>query len=279
MHLMYKLVFALLIGLYITSFSQDFIPGNVLVYLRYSNNMGDKFLPVWQNTIKNNKIKKETYISYDITGQNDRMPTPFDSTVFIYNSEGHLVSSVTTWPYPGAESAVKLTTNFRYENSYFAGSTDSQGNSLQIERDSKGRITSINFQGAGYKVYGKYHYTGEQLTMVELNPGEEGAVKIVYEENVFIAQDTTTGVTTIGDKYGRVNYVNSESGGLQTQYDPDERIMEIKLSTEGATETTSFLYMGELLSEIIFTAFNGGSDDELKDAEVTKMIKTEVQYE
>mgnify|MGYP001162027900 CR=1 FL=1 len=275
---MHKLVFALLIGLYITSFSQDFIPENVFVYNRYTNNMRDKFLPVWQNTIKKNKIKRETYISYDIKSQTDQIPTPFDTIVFNYNSEGQLISSVSTSPYPGAESAVKLTTNYRYENGHLTGSTDSKGNSLQIVRDAKGRITQIKFQGPENELSGTYHYSGDQLMKVDLGSGDEGSV-IVYEENVFIAQDTLSGRTTIGDKYGRIVYINSETVGLQNLFDPDERLTEAKLNNGGYTELTSFIYNGELLQEIIFTSYQGEIGADLKDSRITQSVKTEVQYE
>ncbi|GMU88714.1 MAG: hypothetical protein AMXMBFR49_09220 [Chlorobiota bacterium] len=276
---MQKYLLILVAGLFLTSYSQDFIPENVLVYLQYSNNMRDKFLPVWQTTVKNNKISKEIYISYDNSTVSDRIPTPFDSTIFNYDNEGRLISSVSTSPFAGAESAVKVTTTFLYENGLFSGSNDDRGNSMKIERDSKGRITTLESRDNSYNLHCKYHYAGDQLTMIELNPGQEGSVQIVYEENVYIAQDTNSTMTTIGDKYGRVNYVNAHNIGMENQYDSEERLIEMKVYQGGTTEITSFLYSGELLQEIIYTTHEGEIGADLKDTQITKSVKTVVRYE
>ncbi len=276
---MQKYLLILVAGLFLTSYSQDFIPENVLVYLQFSNNMRDKFLPVWQNTVKANKISKETYVSYDNSSMTDRMPTPFDSTIFNYDTDGRLISSVSTSPFAGAESAVRVTTTFQYENGYLAGSKDDLGSTMKIERDSKGRITSLENRDNTYTLLCKYHYSGDQLVMVEMNPGKEGSVQIVYEENVFIAQDTNSTMTTIGDKYGRVNYVNAHNIGMENQYDSEERLIEMKVYQGGTTEITSFLYSGELLQEIIYTTHEGEIGADLKDTQITKSVKTVVRYE
>ena len=274
-----KYLLILLMGLYMSSYSQDFIPENVLVYLHYSNNIRDKFLPDWQTAIKKNSVKKETYVSYDNNSLTDRIPIAFDSTVFYYDSTGRLTSSTHTSPFPGAEETARVTTNFIYEYGLFVGSKDDRGNFLEIKRDTKGRIITINYLEGEYKLLYKFNYTEEKLTKIELMFGEADAIQIVWDDGVFVAKDTNTTMSTIADKYGRTTNVYSHNIGMDNTYDSSGRLSEMKIYQGGITEITSFQYSGDLLQEIIYNNHEGEIGAALKDTKITKSVRTAVKYE
>ena len=274
-----KYLIAILLGLFITTSAQDFIPENVLVYLQYSNNIRDKFLPVWQAAIKKNNIAKETYISYDNNSKTDQIPIPFDSTVFNYDSDGNLVSTVSTSPFPGAENSVRLTTTFHYDAGRLVGSKDDRGNQLFIKRDEKGRISTLEYGEYEDKILYKYNYKDDKLMMVELTYGEDQLIQIVQEEGIFVAKDTNSLMSTVGDKYGRVTNVYSHNFGMDNLYDTGERLIESKIYQGGTTEITMFIYSGDLLHEIGYNNHEGEIGAELKDTQITKSVRTVVKYD
>ncbi|MCA0388770.1 MAG: hypothetical protein LCH52_09775 [Bacteroidetes bacterium] len=274
-----KYLIAVLLGLFINTSAQDFIPENVLAYLQYSNNIRDKFLPVWQTAIKKNGIKKETYVSYDINPFTDQIPLPFDSTTFNYDSDGKLMSVVYTSPFPGAENAVRLTTAYNYEAGLLTGAKEGEVNSLVIKRDGLGKITNLQFGENEDKVNYDYKYANGQLIEVAIRFGEDQSVKISYEDGKYIAKDSVSLMSTSGDKYGRINNVYSHNVGLDNLYDSSERLVEMKLYQGGTTEITSFLYENELLKEIIFNNHEGEIGAEQKDTKITKTVRTVVRYD
>lgn len=274
-----KYLLAVLLGLFIYTSAQDFIPENVLAYLQYSNNIRDKFLPDWQTAIKKNGIKKETYVSYDINPFTDQIPLPFDSTTFNYDSDGKLMSVVYTSPFPGAENAGRLTTTYIYEAGLLAGAKEGEVNSLVIKRDGLGKITNLQFGENEDKVNYDFKYADGQLIEVTIRFGEDQSVKISYEDGKYIAKDSVSLMSTSGDKYGRINNVYSHNVGLDNLYDSSERLVEMKLYQGGTTEITSFLYENELLKEIIFNNHEGEIGAELKDTKITKTVRTVVRYD
>ncbi len=274
-----RYILLLLAVLFVTPYSQDFIPENVLAYIQYSNNMRDKLLPVWQSAVKKNNIKKETYVSYDVNPLTDQIPIPFDSTIFNYDSEGKLLSVTSTSPFPGVENASKVTTTLQYEAGLLIGSKDDGGNSLVIKRDKKGKITTLEFGANEDKVLYEYNYSNDQLMEVNIKFGEDQSVKIVYEDGKFFARDTSSLMSTTGDKYGRVNNVYSHNIGMDNLYDSSERLIEMRIYQGGSTESTKFIYDNDLLQEIIFTNSEGEIGAELKDTTITKTVRTVVLYE
>ena len=274
-----KYLLALLLGLFITASAQDFIPENVLVYLQYSNNMRDKFLPVWQNTIKKNTILKETYISYDNSSLTDQIPIPFDSTIFNYDTEGKLISAISTSPFPGAENSVRLTTTFHYDAGLLVGSKDDRGNQLFIKRDEKGRISTLEYGEYEDKILYKYKYSDDKLMTIDILYGENQMIRIVQEDGIFVAKDTSSLMSTVGDKYGRVTNVYSHNFGMDNLYDTGERLIESKIYQGGTTEITMFIYSGDLLQEIGYNNHEGEIGAELKDTKITKSVRTVVKYD
>lgn len=276
---MQKYILVILMGLFMSSYSQDFIPENVLVYLHYSNNIRDKFLPVWQSAIKKNNVKKETYVSYDNNSQTDQIPIPFDSTIFNYDSEGRLTSSIHTSPFPGAEKTSRVTTNFSYENGLITGSKDDRGNLLEIKRDTKGKIISINHLEGEQRLLYKFIYQGETLTAIELLFGKDESIRIAGENGVFVAKDPNSTMSSVADKFGRTTNVYSHNIGMDNTYDSSERLTEMKVYQGGTTEIISFLYSDDLLQEIFYNNHEGEIGADLKDTKITKSVKTTVRYE
>lgn len=274
-----KYILVLLMGLFMTSYSQDFIPENVLVYLHYSNNIRDKFLPVWQTAIKKNNFKKETYVAYNNSSLTDQIPIPFDSTIFNYDSAGRLTSTIHTSPFPGAEETARVTTNFSYEYGLLVGSKDDWGNFLEIKRDTKGKIITLNYLEGEYKLLYKFNYTGEKLTKIELMFGEDEAIEILWDNGIFVAKDTNSTMSSVADKFGRTTNVYSHNIGMDNTYDSSERLAEMKIYQGGTTEIISFIYSGDLLQEIIYNNHEGEIGAELKDTKITKSVRTTVKYE
>jgi hypothetical protein len=269
----------MLLGLFISTYSQDFIPENVLVYLQYSNNIRDKFLPVWQSTIKKNNVKKETYVSFENNSKTDQIPIPFDSTIFNYDQDGRLISVVSTSPFAGAEGAKRITTTFFYESGLLMGSNDSDGSKMVITRDKSGNISLLEFGENEDQIVYKYNYTSEKLTGLNLLFGEDQSVSILLEDGVFVAKDTTSLMSTIGDKYGRITNVYSHNVGMDNLYDSLERLIEMKIYQGGNTEITSFIYNGDLLQEVGFNNHEGEVGADLKETTITKSVTTLVKYE
>lgn len=270
-----KYFLLLILVVNMSSYSQEFIPEYVLVRLEYSNHIRDKFLPVWQAVIKKNKITKETYNVFDVTKQSKKMPLPFDSTIFTYDSEGRLISSEHTPSLDDAGNTKRFTTKYKYEFGLLVGSEDSRGNILNIKRDSDGRTLSISYSKGKFTDNYKFHYTNGKLTLVVHSPKDSKVRKILLENGVYQPQNEYITI----DKYGRTTYVYYHMVGLSCQYDSCERLTKMQTYQGGTSEVTSFSYKNDLLKEIIHKNYEGKAGADIKYKKMTKSVKITVRYE
>lgn len=273
---MFNKYFLLLILVFnMSSYSQDFIPDNVIVRLAYSDHVRDKFLPIWQTAIKKHKFTKETYVSYDITKKSSRIPVPFDSTVFYYDSEGRLTSLIHTFPFPEAEKTSSVTVKYNYESGLLVGSNDTKGNTLEIKRDSDGKILSISYSESAYKIYYKFHYTDGRLTFIDFNSKDSKSTQIRLENGDYKASEEYV----VSDKFGRTKYVYYHMVGQSCEYDSSARLIEMKTYQDRTNEVTTYSYENDLLKQIIHNKYEGEIGADIKDKKITKSVKLIVRYE
>jgi hypothetical protein len=276
-----KYLIVLFLGLAINFYPQDFLPEHLFAYLPYANNVRDKFLPDWQNTIKNNKISQEIYIAtltFDEDSESNPLKGVPDSTVFSYDGEGKLISLFSNESTDEGEVMAKIKTDFFYENGLLIGSMNSAGQKLTITRDPDGKILKTSYEEQEDTITYSYNYTSGKLTKISMKNNDEVWPDFILEDSTYRSENEDAKMYSSSDKYGRIINVYSHNIGLETEYDNMGRLSFLNFIMGGSLEMTRFKYAQNFIEEIIFESREGEVAADLKDTRVTKSVKTVVKY-